>query len=163
MHVAWYIRFGLLLCLVALALFALMSPQLTPSPAPAAAVPTVLVSPTSTPPPPTVRPTQTPQPITSIIVRQTAVPQPTATPFPDAQPTVSIVDYSFMPGVIRVKAGDTILWRNDGTDQHDVTGSDWHSGLLDPTYSYDLTFGIPGTYAYRCSIHLDMTGTVIVS
>jgi plastocyanin len=114
-------------------------------------------------PSPTARPTQTPPAIVSIIVRETSVPYPTSTPFPSSLATVSVVDFSYMPGITRVKAGQSVLWRNDGTEQHDVTGSDWHSGPLDPGYTYRLTFGLPGTYAYRCSIHLDMTGSVVVS
>jgi plastocyanin len=107
------------------------------------------------------RPTQTPQAITSIILRETLVPFPTATPGPSNQ--VSVVDFSYMPTIVRINAGQTVTWRNDGTEQHDITGSDWHSGPLDPGYTYRLTFGIAGTYPYRCSIHLDMTGTVIVT
>jgi plastocyanin len=109
------------------------------------------------------RPTQTPRPITSIIVRDTQAPYPTSTPFPANQPAVSIVDFSYFPGILRIKTGQSVMWRNDGTEQHDVTGSDWHSGPLDPTYTYWLTFGFAGTYAYRCSIHLDMTGSIVVS
>ena len=137
----------------------------TPSPSTALAAPPTLDVATPTPPlvpSPTVRPTQTPPAIVSIILRETPVPYPTATPFPSNLPTVSVVDFSYMPGIIRIKAGQTVMWRNDGTEQHDITGSDWHSGPLDPGYTYRLTFGLPGTYPYRCSIHLDMTGSVVV-
>jgi hypothetical protein len=108
------------------------------------------------------RPTQTPQPITSIIIRDTPAPFPTSTPPSADQPGVSIVDFSYFPATLRITAGQSVMWRNDGNEEHDVTGDDWHSGLLDPTYTYRLTFGVPGTYSYRCSIHLDMTGTVVV-
>jgi plastocyanin len=127
-----------------------------------AAAPTVAVIP-PTPPLPafTPQPTQTPRPITSIIVRDTLAPYPTSAPVPTNQ--VSVVDFSFMPGIVHITTGQTVTWRNDGTEQHDVTGSDWHSGPLDPSYTYHLTFGIAGVYAYRCSIHLDMTGSVVVT
>src|SRR5215471_2332705 len=125
----------------------------------------VAVTPPTVAPAPTPRPqpTQTPQAITSIILRETPVPYPTSTLPPANQPMVSVVDFSYMPGIVRIKAGQTVMWRNDGTEQHDITGSDWHSGPLDPGYTYRLTFGLPGTYPYRCSIHLDMTGSVVVS
>jgi plastocyanin len=125
----------------------------------------VVVTPPTVAPAPTPRPqpTQTPQAITSIILRETSIPYPTSTPPPANQPMVSVVDFSYMPGIVRIKAGQTVMWRNDGTEQHDITGSDWHSGPLDPGSTYRLTFGLPGTYAYRCSIHLDMTGSVIVT
>jgi len=134
------------------------STAIAAQPTPVAASPTL--QPVASP---TARPTQTPQAITSIIVRETAAPFPTSTPRPANQPGVSIVDFSYMPGILRIKAGQTVMWRNDGTEQHDITGSDWHSGPLDPGYTYRLTFGLAGTYAYRCSIHLDMTGSVVVT
>jgi plastocyanin len=123
-----------------------------PTPAPTAPLPTLAP-----------RATQTPQPITSIIVRGTLASYPTSTPFLANQPAVSIVEFSYFPGILRIQVGQSVMWRNDGTEQHDVTGSDWHSGPLDPTYTYWLTFGSAGTYAYRCSIHLDMTGSIVVS
>jgi hypothetical protein len=159
----WLLRGAVLAVIVTLAVAALttQSPATSSAAAPAFAAPTLTVAPVA--PPPTVAPlpTQTPQPITSIIVRSTLAPYPTATPLPPNW--VSAVDFSFMPGVVHIKAGETVFWRNDGTEQHDVTGSDWHSGALDPGYTYHLTFGIPGTYPYRCSIHLDMVGSVIVT
>jgi plastocyanin len=160
---AWLVRGALVLVFVGVALFAVLTPQPTSQP---------VVTPVATLPPPTLappvpsatpRPTQTPQAITSVILRETPAPYPTSTPFPSNIATVSIVDFAFMPGTVRIKAGQTVFWHNDGTEQHDVSGSDWHSGALDPTYTYNLTFGTAGVYAYRCSIHLDMTGSVIVS
>jgi plastocyanin len=140
---------------VALALLALNA-QSSQSPPPVAVLPPTAPPLTAIP-----LPTQTAQPITSIIVRQTLVPFPTATPGPSNQ--VSVVDFSYLPGMVRISAGETVFWRNDGTEQHDVTGNDWHSGPLDPGYTYRLTFGLAGTYPYRCSIHLDMTGSVVVT
>jgi plastocyanin len=142
----WAFRGAVALALVALGLLAISTSQ----PLPAAAPPT-----------PVPQATQTPQPITSIILRQTLAPFPTATP--GASNQVSVVDFSYLPGIVRITAGQTVFWHNDGTEQHDVTGADWHSGPLDPGYTYRLTFGLAGTYPYRCSIHLDMTGSVIVS
>ncbi len=156
---ASFLRVGAVIVLAVLGLLAWTTTRPAVQ-AVAIAAPTVTIPPA---PSVTPRPTQTPQNITSIIVRETLVPFPTSTPFPSSIATVSIVDFSYMPGVTRIKAGQSVLWRNDGTEQHDVTGSDWHSGPLDPTYTYRLTFGLPGTYNYRCSIHLDMTGTLIVS
>jgi plastocyanin len=160
--VAWIFRFAIVLGLVAVVLMALLAPQ-TRSSVPVAE--SLASTPAPTAPPPTLapQPTQTPQSITSIIVRETSVPFPTSTPRAANSPSVSIVDFSYFPGTLRIQAGQSVTWRNDGNEEHDVTGDDWHSGLLDPTYTYHLTFGLPGTYAYRCSIHLDMTGAVIVS
>lgn len=153
LSLAWALRGAVALALVALALLALQRPDSTTSLA--------VVAPTLPPTTATPQPTQTPQPITSIILRQTLAPFSTATPLPGNQ--VSVVDFSYMPGIVRINAGQSVFWRNDGTEQHDVTGADWHSGPLDPGYTYRLTFGLAGTYPYRCTIHLDMTGSVLVS
>ena len=161
---AWTFRGAVALALVALGLLA-FNAQRSQAPTPLALAQPTAPQGTSTPvlaqAGVTPRPTQTPQPITSIILRETLAPFPTATPGPSNQ--VSVVDFSYMPGTVRINAGQSVFWRNDGTEQHDVTGADWHSGPLDPGYTYRLTFGLAGTYAYRCSIHLDMTGSVIVS
>jgi hypothetical protein len=160
--VVWLLRGALFLGVVAFGWLALASPRSERSDSAPTAAPTAVVAPTTPPLPAfTPQPTQTPRPITSIIVRDTLAPYPTSVPPPANQ--VSVVDFSYMPGVVRITTGQTVTWRNDGTEQHDVTGSDWHSGPLDPGYTYHLTFGIAGTYAYRCSIHLDMTGSVIVT
>lgn len=153
LSLTWAFRGAVALAVVALGVLALQHSQ------PSTSVPVVAV--TVVPPTVAPQPTQTPQPITSIILRQTLAPFPTATPGPSNQ--VSVVDFSYMPGIVRISAGQSVFWRNDGTEQHDVTGTDWHSGPLDPGYTYRLTFGLAGTYAYRCSIHLDMTGSVIVT
>src|SRR5262245_25990000 len=81
------------------------------SPQPPTAV--VAVAPPRGTPPPTPRPqpTQTPQAITSIILRETPVPYPTSTPLPANQPMVSVVDFSYTPGIVRIKAGQTVMWR----------------------------------------------------
>ena len=158
----WLIRGVLLFGVVTFGWLALVTARSERSEPTPIAAPTVVVVWTA-PPLPTFapQPTQTPRPITSIIVRDTPGPYPTSAPPPGNQ--VSVVDFSYMPGVVRIATGQTVTWRNDGTEQHDVTGSDWHSGPLDPGYTYHLTFGLAGIYAYRCSIHLDMMGTVIVT
>jgi plastocyanin len=122
-------------------------------------------------PPPTAiatfRPTATSQPfverVTSHVSRDTPAPYPTSTPGPDSETVVSAVDFGYLPGVVRIHVGQTVAWTNDGQEAHDVTGDDgWYSGQLTPTVSYRHVFGFAGTFAYHCTIHLDMHGTVIV-
>lgn len=108
-------------------------------------------------------PTATREPIVSFIVSVTPEPYPSSTPRPANEQFVSIIDFSYVPWTLQIKAGQTVTWQNDGTEQHDVTGNDWHSGALEPTFAYKLKFGVPGTYNYRCTIHLDMTGSITVS
>jgi plastocyanin len=39
----------------------------------------------------------------------------------------------------------------------------FNSGDLNPGSSYSVTFTVPGTYGYECSIHTFMTGTITVN
>ena len=76
---------------------------------------------------------------------------------------VEVFDFGYMPSVIRIKAGQTVVWQNGGRELHDVTGDDWHSGPIEPSTEFRYTFGLEGAFNYRCSVHPDMRGTVIVT
>jgi plastocyanin len=143
-------------------------PATEPQPAAEAAPPTI-VSMAEAVPPTTVAapgpPTSVPfvERIVSRVARDTPAPFPTATLVPDGSTLVSIVDFGYMPSQVRIHTGQTVAWRNDGRESHDVTGDDdWHSGPIDGPIEYRHTFGFPGTFSYRCSVHLDMHGTIVV-
>ena len=153
----WLIRGVLAVGVLVVALAALGSR----SPAqPAAAPPAATPGLAPAPPTPTVEPFV--QRVVSRVARETPAPFPTSTPLPNGAALVSIVDFGYMPGTIRIHAGQTVVWRNDGREVHDVTGDDWHSGPLEPTIEYRQTFGTPGSIQYRCTVHPDMVGTIIV-
>jgi plastocyanin len=78
---------------------------------------------------------------------------------------VKIVDFRFRPGTIEVTRGTRVRWINRGAATHTTTSdtSRWDSGNLAPGESFSRVFRRAGTFAYHCSIHTDMTGTVIVS
>jgi plastocyanin len=156
----WVIRIILALSAVALGLLALAS-----RPAGQTSVHTAGGSPAgaadAAPPTPTSEPFV--QRVVSRVARETPGPYPTSTPLPNGAALVSIVDFGYMPGTIRVRVGQTVVWRNDGREEHDVTGADWHSGQMEPTTEYRQTFGSVGTVTYRCSIHPDMTGSIVVA
>jgi len=70
-----------------------------------------------------------------------------------------------LAGTVKKVRGDraTVVWRNDGRESHDVTGTDdWHSGPIEAPVTYRHTFGFAGAFTYRCSLHLDMQGTIVV-
>lgn len=74
-------------------------------------------------------------------------------------------DYKFLPGVVRVKAGATVTFVNDDLVQHTITdrvagGGD--SGLIDAGKSLTLKFTEPGEFNFRCRLHNNMTGVVVV-
>jgi plastocyanin len=76
----------------------------------------------------------------------------------------TIKGFSFQPDVLKVKVGAKVTWTNDDTVAHTVTAdtTSFASGNLQPGGSFSFTFIRPGTYAYHCSIHPSMHGSVVV-
>jgi plastocyanin len=76
----------------------------------------------------------------------------------------TIKGFSFQPDVLKVKVGAKVTWTNDDTVAHTVTADTnlFTSGNLQPGGSFSFTFIRPGTYAYHCSIHPSMHGSVVV-
>ena len=76
----------------------------------------------------------------------------------------TIKGFSFQPDVLKVKVGAKVTWTNDDTVAHTVTAdtNSFASGNLQPGRSFSFTFTRPGTYAYHCSIHPSMHGSVVV-
>jgi plastocyanin len=81
---------------------------------------------------------------------------------PPAPASVEIHDYAFAPKTLAVPVGTTVTWNNHDGDAHTVTGAGLKSKSfgMDATYSY--TFTKAGTFAYVCSLHPQMKGTVVV-
>lgn len=80
--------------------------------------------------------------------------------------TVTIDDMQFDPGEVSVAAGTEVTWTNDDDAPHTVTFDDdsvASSDQLETGDSFSTTFDEPGTYAYVCAIHPDMTATVTVT
>lgn len=108
------------------------------------------------------------------------IPTPTPSPKPAPKPapgptgtvkpktvTVEIKDGAFSPQIVAINAGDTVIWKNVGTNNHTTRGIRngplvWDSGTLAPGQSYSRTFAAAGRFGYGCSIHPAMTGEVIV-
>ena len=80
---------------------------------------------------------------------------------------VRIFDFGFDKSDMTVPVGTTIMWVNTGAVQHTtvslVDGERyWDSGIMEPGATFSFTFNEPGTWAYVCGLHPDMTGTVTV-
>ena len=95
-----------------------------------------------------------------------APPTPAApTPAPASGSTaVGIVDLAFEPADIQVTTGTTVTWTNTGVAPHTATAKDgsFDSGTLETGGTFEHTFAAPGTFAYLCQVHPDMTGTIEV-
>lgn len=79
---------------------------------------------------------------------------------------IEISEFAFGPAVLSVKTGTTVTWTNKDQTTHTVT-SDNGTTLSSPNLGFDqtysMTFNTPGTYAYHCTPHPFMTGTVTVT
>ncbi|HEY1872456.1 MAG TPA: cupredoxin family copper-binding protein [Chitinophagaceae bacterium] len=83
---------------------------------------------------------------------------------PAAPNTVSIANMAFTPATITVSAGTKITWMNNDNMTHTVTADDmsFDSGNIAGGSSFSRTFSVVGSYPYHCTIHPNMTGTVVV-
>ena len=77
---------------------------------------------------------------------------------------VAIRAVAYAPREIRVRAGQTVEWRNEDPVVHTVTGDDekWGSGFIAEGGTFRHTFGEPGRFPYHCQPHPQMTAVVIV-
>jgi plastocyanin len=86
----------------------------------------------------------------------------------------------FSPREVAIRAGESILWKNNSSDSHTVTDDPtkvanrdnvvlptgakaFHSGELKPGKTYRMTFTTPGTYKYVCLMHEQDGRTGIVT
>jgi plastocyanin len=80
---------------------------------------------------------------------------------------VTIKNFAFSPASITVKVGTTVIWTNGDQDPHNVISQQSRGPLRSPTMNkgntYKYTFTKTGRYAYVCTIHPSMTGTVVVT
>lgn len=83
---------------------------------------------------------------------------------PDGTVFVSVGDSFFLPETVTVSLGKSVRWTNQGTVQHSVDADSvpWQSGLLAPTWWFEVLFDSVGGFTYHCSQHAGMTGTIIV-
>jgi len=77
---------------------------------------------------------------------------------------VSIQGFKFTPSDITVKAGDTVVWKNEDSAPHTVESADgiFRSDELSKGDTFSFTFTSPGNHDYKCGIHPSMHGSVTV-
>jgi plastocyanin len=104
--------------------------------------------------------TPAPTPAPSAVAPQRATPIAHAA----AAGSVAIRDFSFGPSSITVHVGDTVTWANAGPTDHTATANDgaFDTGTLKAGQSGSHTFASAGTFAYHCTLHPFMRGTVEV-
>ena len=79
--------------------------------------------------------------------------------------TIRLEHFMFGPTTITVPVGATVRWLNLDGEPHTVASVDglFRSGALDEGDGFAFTFRAPGRYRYVCSIHPQMTGTIVVT
>ncbi|HZP76492.1 MAG TPA: cupredoxin family copper-binding protein [Pseudolabrys sp.] len=77
---------------------------------------------------------------------------------------VNIDNFTFEPQKLTVKVGTTVTWTNRDDIPHTVASSTkaFKSKVMDTDQSFSYTFSTPGEFAYFCSLHPHMTGTIVV-
>lgn len=91
----------------------------------------------------------------------------------DADVTVTAADLAFEPGTVAVAGGDavTIAFVNEDTMPHNIAiytdesrSQKLFEGAIvtDDTVVYDIPALDPGEYFFDCSLHPEMTGTLVV-
>jgi len=88
-----------------------------------------------------------------------------AAPARAAETAVRIANFTFGPQETTVKAGTTVVWTNEDDIPHTVTSTTrkFASPALDTDQTFSFTFTTPGTYKYFCTLHPNMTGTIVVT
>ncbi len=77
---------------------------------------------------------------------------------------VEIVDFSYDPDPVTIETGGKVTWINRDAEPHTATADDgsFDTGTLDEGKLGSESFKEPGTYAYTCTIHPEMQGTLEV-
>jgi len=91
----------------------------------------------------------------------TGEPEPPATP---PQIEVAIDGFAFIPAILNVPVGTTVVWYNNDSVTHTVTARDnlFESGNLSPGDAFRYTFEQSGALEYYCRIHPSMVGKIII-
>jgi 3',5'-cyclic-AMP phosphodiesterase len=79
---------------------------------------------------------------------------------------IAIDNFQFTPKTLTVKPGAKVTWINNDDVPHlivDTRGGFKPSPVLDTDQRFSVTLTKPGTYKYYCSLHPQMTGTVVVT
>jgi plastocyanin len=79
--------------------------------------------------------------------------------------SVSIDDMKFQPADLSVAVGDSVEWTNNDDRDHNVAAKDgsFKSPNLSNGATFKYTFKKAGKFAYGCSLHPRMKGTVTVA
>jgi plastocyanin len=77
---------------------------------------------------------------------------------------ILIQNFRFDPPTLSVPVGATVTWTNHDEEIHTLVSPQggFSSPALDSDQQFAFRFEKPGTYQYRCGLHPQMMGTVVV-
>ena len=77
---------------------------------------------------------------------------------------ILIKDFMFSPMTLTTQVGVEVSWVNQDDEPHTVVSDAglFRSGALDTGNSFTYKFDKPGTYHVFCSMHPQMTATIVV-
>ena len=76
---------------------------------------------------------------------------------------VELIGLEFEPEQVQVPAGTRVVWQWTDSVVHNVVSKDFASSDALDGGAYAVRFDRPGTYPYRCTLHIGMDGTVVVT
>lgn len=75
---------------------------------------------------------------------------------------VTIQNQSFSPVNLTIKPHDQVEWQNKDNENYQITGEGWGNVPIGPGESFTQSFETAGTYSYSCTLHSELTGTIVV-
>ena len=78
--------------------------------------------------------------------------------------TVALRGMRNVPATLVVRAGDTVVWKNEDVVPHTATdrGKAFDSGNIEPGASWSYVAGRKGTFPYYCAYHPNTRGRLVV-
>lgn len=78
--------------------------------------------------------------------------------------TVALRGMKNVPATLVVRAGDTVVWKNEDVVPHTATdrGKVFDSGNIEPGGSWSYVAGRKGTFSYYCAYHPNTQGRLVV-
>ena len=106
----------------------------------------------------------------AVVVSSPSAPSPTpsgnqnCTPVSIVSGASTLTTTAFAPNPITVAAGGTVTWTNADNTAHTSTAANgnWNSGSIPPGGRFSHDVRVAGSFAYHCTIHPGMVGTVTV-
>ena len=100
----------------------------------------------------------------SVTTSHAASPVPTPVSMISSPSCGTASGFCFAPSSATITLGAPVAWSNTTGVPHTATADDgsFDTSTVNPSQTATITFSKPGIYAYHCSIHTDMHGTIVV-